>query len=94
VGSNNHADTPLVLCAPCPLQPLFSLLYTVYSIPNVILPFFGGFFVDKFGARACLLVFTVCILVGQVCAVVRPLVSEGGGLEGRVEGVGGIGWRG
>ena len=25
----------------------FSLLYSLYAIPNVILPFFGGYFVDR-----------------------------------------------
>jgi hypothetical protein len=25
----------------------FSLLYTLYATPNVILPFFGGYFVDR-----------------------------------------------
>ena len=25
----------------------YNLLYTVYSIPNMALPFFGGYFVDK-----------------------------------------------
>ena len=28
-----------------------NLLYTVYSIPNVVLPFLGGFFVDKVSGR-------------------------------------------
>lgn len=28
-----------------------SLLYTVYSYPNIVLPLFGGFFLDKIGMR-------------------------------------------
>ena len=28
-------------------ETYFSLLYTLYAAPNVILPFFGGFFVDR-----------------------------------------------
>jgi MFS family permease len=44
---------------------LFSLLYTVYSIPNVILPFFGGYFVDKLGVRMCLIIFALLITLGQ-----------------------------
>ena len=44
----------------------FSLLYTLYAIPNVILPFFGGYFVDKLGVRMCLLIFASLIAVGQV----------------------------
>lgn len=47
-------------------ETMFSLLYTVYSIPNIFLPFFGGYFVDKLGVRICLLVFTSFIAAGQV----------------------------
>jgi MFS family permease len=46
-------------------ETLFSLLYTVYSIPNVILPFFGGYFVDRLGVRLCLIVFASLITLGQ-----------------------------
>jgi len=28
-----------------------NLLYSVYSLPNIILPFFGGYFIDKIGKR-------------------------------------------
>jgi MFS family permease len=47
-------------------EPYYSLLYSVYSLPNIVLPFFGGVFVDRFGARVCLLVFTFFIVIGQV----------------------------
>ena len=43
----------------------FSLLYTLYAAPNVILPFFGGILVDKFGIRVCLLIFASLITLGQ-----------------------------
>lgn len=29
----------------------FSLMYTVYSLPNIVLPFFGGIFIDRIGVR-------------------------------------------
>ena len=48
-----------------PFETDFSLLYTVYSIPNMVLPFFGGFFVDKLGAPLCMAVFASLILAGQ-----------------------------
>jgi MFS family permease len=51
---------------PSDYETMYSLLYTVYSIPNVILPFFGGYFVDLLGVRLCLLVFAGLILGGQV----------------------------
>ena len=47
-------------------QYLFNLLYTVYSIPNIILPFFGGYFTDKLGARLMNVVFCTCLLIGQI----------------------------
>ncbi|KAF0691106.1 Aste57867_17604 [Aphanomyces stellatus] len=45
---------------------LFNMLYTLYSIPNIILPFFGGFLVDRLGARFTLLMFASIITVGQI----------------------------
>lgn len=53
----------------------FNLLYSVYSFPNVILPLFGGFFVDKIGVTICLVVFSGLIMIGQ--AVVSLGVSLG-----------------
>ena len=44
----------------------YALLYTVYSIPNIILPFFGGYIVDYFGAPLTLIIFSVFILAGQI----------------------------
>lgn len=46
-------------------ETYFSLLYTVYSVPNIVLPFFGGYFVDKWGVRPCLFLFTGFLTVGQ-----------------------------
>jgi len=44
----------------------FNALYTAYSAPNTVLPFFGGFLVDKLGCRIMLMMFTVFLVVGQV----------------------------
>lgn len=44
----------------------FNLLYTVYSIPNVILPFFGGYFSDWLGARNMNVLFAGLIATGQL----------------------------
>ncbi|KAL9188886.1 hypothetical protein ACHAXT_011376 [Thalassiosira profunda] len=44
----------------------FNLLYTVYSIPNVILPLIGGNFVDRHGAPFCLTVFAATVCAGAV----------------------------
>lgn len=43
----------------------WSLLYTVYSIPNMVLPVFGGVFLDTIGMRAGLLLFTSILTLGQ-----------------------------
>jgi len=44
----------------------FSLLYTLYSIPNAILPFFGGYLVDYFGVIPTLYAFSIFLCAGQV----------------------------
>lgn len=45
----------------------FMLFYSLYSWPNVILCFFGGFLIDKlFGVRLGAIVFAVFVLLGQV----------------------------
>ena len=44
----------------------FNLLYTIYSIPNVILPLFGGNFVDRYGAPQCLLAFASLVCCGSI----------------------------
>ena len=43
----------------------FNLLYTVYSIPNIILPFIGGTLVDQLGASFMVPVLASFCVVGQ-----------------------------
>jgi len=43
----------------------YSLLYTVYSLPNMILPILGGIFLDKIGIRTGLVLFAFILSVGQ-----------------------------
>ena len=47
-------------------ETLFSLLYSVYSFPNIILPFFGGYLVDRFRARNCQVLFSFLALAGNI----------------------------
>ena len=47
-------------------QTNFNLLYTVYSIPNIVLPFFGGYFTDLWGARTVNIICSSFILCGQL----------------------------
>jgi len=45
----------------------FSMLYSVYSWPNVILSFFGGFLIDRvFGVRWGAIIFCIFVTIGQV----------------------------
>lgn len=46
-------------------KPKWSLLFTVYSAPNVVLPFLGGVFLDKIGVRFGLILFTALVTLGQ-----------------------------
>ena len=43
----------------------FNLLYTVYSVPNVVLPLFGGSFVDRFGGPRCMAAFAATVCAGS-----------------------------
>lgn len=43
----------------------WSLFYTVYSIPNMVLPFFGGLLLDAIGVRFGLIFFTALNTAGQ-----------------------------
>ena len=59
-----HSTPPL----PIPktrFEYVFNLMYTVYSLPNIILPFFGGYFVDRLGARSMIVLFALLCLAGQ-----------------------------
>lgn len=49
------------------------MLYTVYSLPNIILPFFGGVLIDKIGPRKAILLFSTIILIGQIICVVGSI---------------------
>lgn len=44
----------------------FNLLYTVYSIPNMVLPLLGGVFVDRFGPAQCMVAYAICLWLGQI----------------------------
>lgn len=43
----------------------YNLLYSVYSFPNTVLPFFGGFLVDRMGTNISMFVFLSLICAGQ-----------------------------
>lgn len=43
----------------------YNLLYTVYSIPNIIWPLFAGAIIDKIGCRLSILIFGSLVVFGQ-----------------------------
>ncbi|CBF77657.1 uncharacterized protein ANIA_04374 [Aspergillus nidulans FGSC A4] len=64
---------------------LVSVLYTVYAIPNTVLPFLTGPAVQRFGERAVLLTITSSIILGQLLfAVAVHTRLELGMIAGRV----------
>ncbi|KAL4755192.1 hypothetical protein BDW72DRAFT_200218 [Aspergillus terricola var. indicus] len=64
---------------------LVSVLYTVYAIPNTVLPFLTGPAVQRFGDRAVLLTITSSIILGQlIFAVAVHTRFELGMIVGRV----------
>lgn len=42
----------------------YSLLYTIYSYPNCVLPLFGGVLLDRVGIRFGLILFTIILTLG------------------------------
>lgn len=69
----------------------FNLLYSVYSFPNIILAFFGGALVDRFGTNITLISFVTIITIGQgVFALAVQTQDYGLALAGRaIFGLGG-----
>lgn len=43
-----------------------NLFYSVYSFPNIVLPFFGGYLIDKFGVRWLMMILSFVQFMGQV----------------------------
>lgn len=43
----------------------YQLLYSFYSFPNIILPLFGGYFIDRLGKRQGIVLFALIVTVGQ-----------------------------
>ena len=46
-------------------QPTEMLLYSVYNIPNFVMPLFGGLILDKIGIRIGMLIFIFVLVAGQ-----------------------------
>ncbi|KAF9302346.1 hypothetical protein BGZ74_005492 [Mortierella antarctica] len=46
-------------------QYQLNLLYSAYSLPNIILPLAGGYLIDRLSASRMLILFSLCICLGQ-----------------------------
>jgi len=44
----------------------YNLLYTLYSLPNIVLALVGGLFIDKIGIRISMMFFSFLTIIGQV----------------------------
>lgn len=42
----------------------FNLLYSLYSMPNIIIPFFGGILIDYLGVRQSIIIFIIITFLG------------------------------
>ena len=43
----------------------YNTLYSIYALPNIIIPFFGGVLTDMLGPRTTVIVFFLCVMLGQ-----------------------------
>ena len=41
-------------------------MYSIYSLPNIIVPIIGGILIDKIGARVVFLITLVFVMIGQL----------------------------
>jgi nitrate/nitrite transporter NarK len=42
-----------------------NLFYTIYSLPNIALPLFNGYLIDRFGCHKIIFVLGLCVCLGQ-----------------------------
>jgi MFS family permease len=76
--------------SPSDFEEKFSLLYSLPALPNVILPFFGGYFINRFGVNSCLVVFLSLLLAGHITFSVGVSMNSWGIMYlGRI--IGGLG---
>ena len=53
----------------------FSFMYSVYSLPNMICPLFGGLFIDRFGNSKSLIAVTFMAALGQIIITIGAHTS-------------------
>ena len=50
----------------------FGSLFTIYSLPNIILVFLSGQLIDTYGLRKTSIIFNIIILFGMTIAAITP----------------------
>lgn len=51
------------------------LLYSIYSLPNIIMVFIGGMVFDKIGSRKAAIIFTLIMFVGTLIVALSPYIT-------------------
>jgi MFS family permease len=51
-----------------------NMFYTVYSLPNIVVPLFGGIMLDKIGVRKSLMIFSTVLTLGQCLFVIGGML--------------------
>jgi len=51
------------------------LLYTIYSLPNIVMVFLGGFIIDRIGTKRGGLLYAIIVLLGTVVTAVAPMIQ-------------------
>ncbi|KAI8899997.1 major facilitator superfamily domain-containing protein [Globomyces pollinis-pini] len=70
-------NTPLDLYLDTPhYQYYLQLLYSLYSVPNMILPFIGGWLIDRLGVPKLLLALSATITIGQLLFAVAIQIKS------------------
>lgn len=70
---------------PSTFEYYFNLLYSLYSFPNIVLPFFAGILVTIFWNRIMFIVYEACIVLGQfITSIGSSRLSMNTMLVGRI----------
>lgn len=54
----------------------FNALYSVYSFPNIVLPFLGGYLVDRLGLTVAAMSFLSFCLLGQLLFAISASIES------------------
>jgi MFS family permease len=54
----------------------FNMLYSIFSLPNIILPIFGGILIDKLGVGLSLMIFSIIDLLGEAVVMFGAFKSN------------------